>query len=83
MSYRLPREGHRSAPERKCSCCGEAPLIPSNDNSHNSAKVTEKMLPIRKTANSKPSVGDPGVAVGGKEAARTVPVSQAKGRTSL
>lgn len=39
-------------------CCGEAPLILSNDNSHNSAKVTEKMLLMRnKTANSKRSEG--------------------------
>lgn len=48
-------------------CCGEAPLIPSNDNSHSSVKVAEKMLPMRrKTANSKPSErsGDSGVAVG-------------------
>lgn len=78
MSYLLPREGHRSAPEGKCSCCGEAPLIPSNDNSHNSAKVTEKMLPMRRKQQIANGVR------GVREAARTVPVSlQAKGETPL
>lgn len=85
MSYLLPREGHRSAPEGKRSCCGEAPLIPSNDNSHNSAKVNRENVAHEKKKSKFQMEwgvsGDSGVAVG---AARTVPVSlQAKGETPL